>query len=339
MDNELSTPFTNAHVISKLMPAAESGLTIAPDSSSRYQEPPAIKAPAVSCYRPRRNGDEDAWSGEHLALLTRWKSQAFVHMYLQDKSHYYYRMIYNFLTFPVILLSAVSSTTLFTSDSTAIKIFVAVVSITCACLAALQRQIRPAEFAAQHGNAAHRYQILIHRIEACMNMMPAMRPEVRKFVDKVHNEFQVLLGTQNDPPKYVIANFEKQYGRVEGILYGDEIADMITQSLRAQASYRRMEKELAGGSASRASAASLHQHPTTTVARLFELIKLKTTAATPTTIQPCVSVPSMQRRPVATTFSADADVETGRDGTTNSLSFPVLQCPPPTPTMVMVNQH
>ena len=174
----------------------------------------------------------EQWSEEHMRVLTRWKSQAFVHMYLQEKSNYYFRMIYNSLTFPVILLSSISSATLFTSHSDAVKVFVASVSIVCACLAALQRQVRPAEHAAHHGNTAHRYQTLIHRIESCMKMVPNMRPDVRKFVDKVRSELEMLLGTQNEPPRLVISSFEKRYGRIEGILYGDEIADMIAQSLR-----------------------------------------------------------------------------------------------------------
>lgn len=192
------------------------------------------------------------WSEDHLRVLSRWKSQAFVHMYLQEKSNYYFRMIYNSLTFPVILLSSISSATLFTSEDYSIKIFVCVVSVLCACLAALQRQVRPAEYAAHHGNTAHRYQTLIHRIESCMNMVPNMRPDVRKFIEKIRTDFEFLLGSQNEPPRYVISNFEKRYGRVEGILYGDEIADMIAQSLRAQAIYKRMEKQSNAGGVSAA---------------------------------------------------------------------------------------
>jgi hypothetical protein len=187
-------------------------------------------------------GDDEEWTEEHMRVLVRWKSQAFVHMYLQDKSNYHFRLIYNALTFPVILLSSISSATLFTSDDMRVKVFVATSAITCACLAALQRQVRPAEQAAEHAHAAHRYQTLIHRIESAMNMVPNMRPTVRRFVDKVRAELETLLATQCDPPRFVLARFEKRYGRVEGILYGDEIAEMIAQSIRAQTLYKRIEK-------------------------------------------------------------------------------------------------
>lgn len=192
---------------------------------------------------PTCEGAKDSeWSEEHVTVLSHWKSQAFVHMYLQDKSSYYFRMIYNSMTFPIILLSAVSSVTLFSSENESVKIYVAVVSIISACLTALLRQVRPAETAAQHAEAAHRYQALIHRMESCMNIVPSMRPNLRMFFARVRTELESLLSHQTDPPRFVLSNFEKHYGRVEGILYGDEIANMIAQSLRAQDIYKRMEK-------------------------------------------------------------------------------------------------
>ena len=186
------------------------------------------------------DGESGAWTQDSVRALLRWKSQAFVHMYLQDKSSYHFRLIYNALTFPVILLSTISSTTIFSADNTQVRVFVATVSITCACLAALQRQVRPAENAEHHWGTAHRYQSLIHRIESCLNMVPGMRPTMRRFVEAVRSEFDALLRTQRDPPRYVLSRFERSYGRVEGILYGDEIAEMIAQSLRIKAMYKRL---------------------------------------------------------------------------------------------------
>ena len=195
-----------------------------------------------------------SWTPDCVQMLTRWKWQAFVHMYLQDKSSYHFRLIYNCMTFPLIGLTSLSSSVLLASDRPAVKTVAAVSSIACTVIVALMRQVKPAEQSQFYASTAHRYKALIHRIDSCLRVMPELRPVAAVFIHRVRTELELMLCQQDDPPAWVMRRFERIYGRVEGVLYGDDVAELISQSVKSK---KRFHKIMTGASSAGDSSSSM----------------------------------------------------------------------------------
>lgn len=66
------------------------------------------------------------WKEQHENILKEWKMKCFVNMWLQDASAYYYLNIHNWLTYPVIIITSLSSAALFATDNEVMKYIVGV---------------------------------------------------------------------------------------------------------------------------------------------------------------------------------------------------------------------
>jgi len=178
------------------------------------------------------NGTPDVVSAHHDAILRRWRSQAFVYMQLQQNSSYFYRWVYNFLSYPVILFTVISSASIFSSRDDGLRYFAAALTITSSVLTTCIRQIRPAELSQEHATCSHRFRIILHSLDSCMKTPPPMRKDLSYFMDRVQTEIDRLITSQVDPPTFVIKRFESSNGPVNALLYGEDVISMVFNNMR-----------------------------------------------------------------------------------------------------------
>lgn len=171
---------------------------------------------------------DSIWKKEHTELLTKWKAKLFVQMWLQEKSMYFYQDLNNLITYPVIIISSISSATLFSTNNVAVKYVIGALTLTTGILTAVSRQMRPAELYQQHAIATLRYQALIRTITTYLSLPPYMRAsDPKSFMNKVEMDISSLMENQVNPPPYIVKQFEKKYGTIDKLIYGEEILELL----------------------------------------------------------------------------------------------------------------
>lgn len=187
------------------------------------------------------------WLPQHEEILKTWKSKCFVNMWLQNKSCYYYALLHNVLSYPIIILSACSSAALFSIDqckeeSAYIKYFMAVLSLVSGLLIAIIRQLKPDELSLCFSTTMKKYQLIIRKIDTILDLSPKMRIESPEIViERLCVEIEAISQNQLYPPSLVIQQFQRKFGNVHEILYGQDIIELLRKDLENR---RVIKKEI-----------------------------------------------------------------------------------------------
>lgn len=180
---------------------------------------------------------------ENIKMLSDWKAKLFVQMWLQERSMYFYQDLNNLITYPIIIISSISSATLFSTSNETVKYVIGALTLGTGVLTAISRQMRPAELYQQHSIATLRYQALIRNITTYLSLPPAMRTmDAQSFMNKIETEIASLMENQVNPPPYIVSKFEKKYGSIEKLIYGEEILELLRADMERN---REMEIEKA----------------------------------------------------------------------------------------------
>lgn len=182
------------------------------------------------------------WSEIHENILKEWKAKCFVNLWLQDASAYYYSKVYNWLSFPVIIISSVSSAALFSSENQIAKYFIGGMAMVAGILTSISRQTKPGELYQQHMLITRRYHNLIRSIDTCLSLPNSMRTEPMIFIEKIGSEIDILMDTQLDAPHHVIQSFERIYGPIERLLYGQDIVELLKLEIQTSTLFQTMKK-------------------------------------------------------------------------------------------------
>jgi hypothetical protein len=183
------------------------------------------------------------WTKEHEDILRQWKARCFVSLWLQLASGYYYNKLYNWLSYPVIIMSSLSSAALFSSDDSIMKFLLGIITMSCGILTSVTRQLKPGELYQDHASISKRYLNLIRNIDMCLSTTLEMRPDPQVFLEKIGQEIDTLETTQLDPPLLIVRRFEKKYGPIHRVLYGDDIVELMKIEMEASTLYQKMRSE------------------------------------------------------------------------------------------------
>lgn len=182
------------------------------------------------------------WSSKHEEILKEWKAKCFVNFWLQDASSYYFAKMYNWLSYPVIIISSVSSAALFANETLYMKYAVGVLALISGILTAIARQMKPGETHQQHVLTTRRYHNLIRHIDTCLSLTQSMRPHPTIFIEKIGVEIDNLMDGQLDPPSNIIKDFEQEYGPIDRMLYGEDIVELMKMEMQTSKMFRRIRK-------------------------------------------------------------------------------------------------
>lgn len=174
-----------------------------------------------------------AWDTDQEHILKKWKCQLFVHMYMQGEARAYYRVLYNWLSTPVILINTAASAAIFVTNREDIRNYVLLaMTLSAAVLATLSRSMQVAELYQQHGSVCIRYCSLLHDIENVLNMRVDLRPSALSYIDKVKSDMDSIMSSQAEPPVHIVREFERTYGRIAGLFYGDDVVRVVLTNMR-----------------------------------------------------------------------------------------------------------
>ena len=186
----------------------------------------------------------EQWTQTHVDILKEWKAKCFVYLWLHDKSSYYYTCLENYLSYPIIIFSSISSATLLSSTNNIARYCVASLSLIVGIMTSILRQLRPGELLNIHLASTRRYHALIRQIDACLSLSPSMRPSPDAFIDKIGTEIDNLLANQVDPPERVILEFEKRYGSLDCMLYGEDIIELVQTEITNNKMFDKFKLEV-----------------------------------------------------------------------------------------------
>lgn len=170
-------------------------------------------------------------------------------MWLQTHSSYYYAKIHNMISYTVIVISSVSSAALFSSshyvvgDINLVNYIVGSLNIVSAILIAINRQLKPSELYQSHAQMGKKYHNLIRTIDACLSLTRDLRPNAIVFLEKVGREIDILENNQVDPPRCIAKKFEKMFGSIDGLMYGDDVVELLKIDYKTKKELKRYAKK------------------------------------------------------------------------------------------------
>ena len=176
------------------------------------------------------------------SMLKKLKNKALVNMWMQNGAVHYYNVMYNLLSYPVILISCLSTAAIFsdgTGTTAGIRFASGGASILSALLTAITRQMRPAELSEQHSQTCRRYERLVRMIDVTLMTPVSARPRAEVLLDRVRTEFDSVVEMQLDPPVFVVWRFGRAHGgTVDELLYGTEMAELVVEKARTSSFMR-----------------------------------------------------------------------------------------------------
>lgn len=182
------------------------------------------------------------WQPQHESVLKEWKAKCFINMWLQTSSAYHYAKLQDFLSYPVIILSSVSSATLFSTNSKAIQYTVGVVALITGVITALSRQLKPGELYQQYSQTTKKYKALIRNIDTCLDLPVNMRPKPEVFIEKIGADMDALSSSQLYPPLSVLKRFERKFGHIDVMMYGEDIVELLTKDFKTSKLFKALKK-------------------------------------------------------------------------------------------------
>lgn len=184
----------------------------------------------------------DSWSEKHTSILKAWKAKLFVNMWLQMSSSYFYATVHDMLTYPVIIISSISSLAVMYSNSNSVKYILGGLNLIASVLTVLTRHIQPGEKHQDFSQAARRYMLLIRKIDTCIDLPGSMRRPPESVIDAIKGEIDRVNESQLYPPVYVVRWFERRFGNIDQKMFGEDIIELLKADLRNRRSAKRIMK-------------------------------------------------------------------------------------------------
>lgn len=189
------------------------------ESLTNSTEKETVSTPSTADEPCHACDDTSEWRVVHDELLKTWRRQASVNLWLQTASAYYYERINNWITYPTILVSAMTSVGIFSTDNEIVRYALAGVSLFSACMSALNRQIRAAERAQEYSIKARELGKFVRDLNFLLMIEYHQRPNVREALTRIRCDFDRINDTQNEPPLSIIRMYEKNHQSIESTLY------------------------------------------------------------------------------------------------------------------------
>lgn len=166
------------------------------------------------------SSNKHAWSDNEKEILMEMKKTCLIHMFLQSGSAYVNNCIHNSITIPNIVLGAILSITIFSSQNTQWKTASGVMAVISTILSSIAKQLGAGERTQMHCSVVRQYQTLIRDINTSLLMPPDTHDEKMLFIKTTKSEIDKIFSIQPDASRLVIRNFEKKYHKhIEMVLY------------------------------------------------------------------------------------------------------------------------
>jgi hypothetical protein len=164
------------------------------------------------------------WTAEYDELVLHIRDRCFLNMQLQTQSSLYFQRINDVLTYPILILSAISSAALFTSDDRYLRYVSASINVLNTVLITVVRNMKPDHQQQHYAECGKRYQEMIDNLDLLNAMSHNLRPSPEVYLEKLANELSAVTQTQLQPPTFVMKVLERKFkSTVDSIMYHDII--------------------------------------------------------------------------------------------------------------------
>ena len=172
-------------------------------------------------------GQNSSWHYDHETILKEWKNKAFVKLWLNEMSFYFYTKWSAFFIYTLIVLTSSSSIILFMTNMKIVNIIVGFISMAIAILTGISLEV-DADKKGQLFHAQYKeYGAIIREIDICLSMPLVMRQDPEAFLDSINCQIENLGEQEMVVPERVVKKFHKNFGDLDKCLYGDEIYEIM----------------------------------------------------------------------------------------------------------------
>lgn len=200
-------------------PSSSDGPTVAVRDSPKNVEEAMMQCKSDCAVYNRALQGAQEWEAAHDELLRTWRRQASINLWLQSASAYYYERLNNLVTYPAILVSAVTSVGMFASENEIMRYVLAGLSMFSACITALSRQMRAAEKAQEYTIKARELGKFVRYLNFLLTLEMKQRPSVQEAITTLRIDFDRINDTQLEPPLNIVRLYERNHKSLESTLY------------------------------------------------------------------------------------------------------------------------
>jgi hypothetical protein len=167
------------------------------------------------------------WNESYDRMLLEWRKFCSIHMWLQDKSYYFFKRVDSWLTYPAILISAATSIGIFSisscaNDEAKIKQYITgTLAMSVAILASLSKHLDSSSKMHQFSQTCKEYQSIIRKINFILNQNYEDRNEVMEVMTELRGEVDRVTQQQLLPPERIIRLYQKTHRTIESSIYTD----------------------------------------------------------------------------------------------------------------------
>jgi len=94
-------------------------------------------------------------------------------------------------------------------------------------LTGFSKQVNPGSAMQQHALMSRRYNNLMRSIDTCLSLPESMRPHPSVFIERIGVEIDNLAEYNIDHPNHVVNKFEREFGQIDRLLYGENIVELV----------------------------------------------------------------------------------------------------------------
>lgn len=161
------------------------------------------------------------WLPHHDEILRSWKKQAAINLWLALASKYRYDIINNWLTYPCIIISALTSIGIIGMDNIMWgKYAMSGLTLFSAILSAINKHYGAAEKSQEFYMRSKDYYSFIRELDYLLNLDVRERPMVYECLTRLRAAFDRIVDLQMEPPLEIIREYEKKFKPLEMSILG-----------------------------------------------------------------------------------------------------------------------
>jgi hypothetical protein len=168
------------------------------------------------------------WKPEHDKLLTTWRQQAATNLWLQVGSGYYYRKLDDFLAYPSIILSTITSISVFATlqNNSYGPYLTSVMALASGILVGINKHAKAAEKAECFTICSKEYYALIREIDFILSTPMFERGSDKETIANIRSTFDKVVEMSLDPPLHIIRQYELKFKPIETQLLNELESEM-----------------------------------------------------------------------------------------------------------------
>ena len=165
---------------------------------------------------------QNGWKDYHDELLKSWRKQATISLWLSLASKYMYNRINNWLTYPSIILSAMTSIGIAGFECVPeLRYILSGMTLLSGVLTGINQHVQAAEKSQEFYLRAKDYYSVVREIEYILSIDKTDRPPPNEVLITVRNTLDKIIDQQCDFPLIVIKEYEKKFRSLESALFPD----------------------------------------------------------------------------------------------------------------------